>query len=52
MTETDRDEFDLRLCDVIAFAKAYGISLACLIELMNERTGAMFDEIPPAPVIH
>lgn len=52
MTETEIDEFDLSLCTVIAFAKAYGISLACLKELLCERTDDLFDEVPPAPVIH
>lgn len=52
MTETERDEIDLTLCPVIAIAKAFGVSRACLKEMLSERVDELFDEIPPALVVH
>lgn len=52
MTETDRDEADLVICDLIALLKAYSIALPSALEITTERMIELFDEVPPAPVIH
>lgn len=52
MTETETDEVDLRICDLIAYLKAYGLSAKCAVEITSERMIELYPEVPPAPVIH
>lgn len=52
MTDTELDRLDLSLCDLIAYLKGWGITRACLIELLSERVSELYDEVEPAPVVH
>lgn len=52
MTETEVDEADLVICDLIALLKSYGISVKCAVEMTTERMVELYPEIEPAPVIH
>lgn len=52
MTETETDEADLVICDLIALLKAYRISVRCAVELTTERMVELYPEVEPAPVIH
>ena len=51
MTESEIDEVDLRICDLIAYLESYGINVSCAVELTTERMVEMYEEIPPAPVV-
>lgn len=52
MTETDIDEADLVICDLIALLKAYGISLSCALEITSERMVELYADVEPSPAIH
>ncbi len=52
MTETETDEADIVICDLIALLKAYGITVRCAVEMTTERMIELYPEVPPAPVIH
>lgn len=52
MTETETDEADLIICDLIALLKAYRLSAKCAVEMTTERMLELYAEVEPAPVIH
>lgn len=52
MTETDRDELDLALCDLLAFLKAYDIPLSGVLHILTDRAVALYPHVDPTPVIH
>ncbi len=52
MSDSDVDETDLVICDLIALLKAYGISLSCALEITTERMAELYPEVEPAPVVH
>lgn len=52
MIETDVDEADLLICDLIELLKTYGISLTAALEITTERMVELYPEIEPKPAIH
>lgn len=52
MTDTEIDHVDLTICDLIAYLKAFNISLSCALEITTERMAELYPEVEPAPVVH
>lgn len=52
MTETEIDEVDLVICDLLALLKMYRIGLPSALELTTERMIELYPEVTPAPVVH
>lgn len=52
MIETDVDEADLIICDLIELLKTHGVGLNAALEMTTERMVELYPEIEPKPAIH
>lgn len=49
MKETEIDEVDLLMMDIIALLKGYGIKLSVGKQILDERLPELWPEVDPAP---